>query len=129
MTTFNSPEITINRKAQDFYNLVSNLKNMKSLLPEEVQDFECTKNTCTFRITGYPKLELEIIERIKYSSISFKSKKSIIPFTMKCFITPIQEKCNAKLEIYAKLNTFTKMMVEKPLNQLLSILASKMQTI
>ena len=129
MTTFNSPEITVNKKAKEFFNLISNLKNMKSLLPEEVQDFQCTENTCTFRISGYPKLELEIIERIKYSSISFKANKSIIPFTMKCFITPIQEKCNAKLEIYAKLNTFTKMMVEKPLNQLLVILASKMQTI
>tara|TARA_B100000900_G_scaffold370847_1_gene349663 strand:- start:210 stop:599 length:390 start_codon:yes stop_codon:yes gene_type:complete len=129
MTTFNSPEIIINKKAKDFYQLVSNMDNLKSFLPDEVEDFQSSVNTCSFKITGYPKLVLEITEKIEFSSISFKAKESIVPFTMKCFISPIKEKCNAKLEIYAKLNIFTKMMIEKPLNELLEVLARKMQTI
>jgi hypothetical protein len=129
MTTFNSPEILINKKAKDFFNLISNLDNLKSLLPDEIEDFQSSGNTCSFRITGYPKLELEITEKNKFSSISFKANKSIVPFTMKCFIKPIKEKCNAKIEIYIKLNMFTKMIIEKPLNQLLDVLTTKMQTI
>lgn len=129
MTTFNSPEITVNKKAKDFFNLLINLNNIKSILPDEIEDFQSSKNTCSFRITGYPKLELEITEKNAFSSISFKANKSIVPFTMTCFISPLKEKCNAKLEIYTKLNMFTKMMVEKPLNHLLQILAKKMQTI
>ena len=58
------------------------------------------------------KIELEIIERIKYSSISFKSKKSII-FTMK-----FQFRKNVMLNLKFMLSLIlTKMMVEKPLNQ------------
>ena len=129
MTTFNSPEIVINKKAKDLFHLISNMENLKSLLPDEIEDFQSSENTCTFKISGYPKLELEITEKIEFTSIAFKAKKSIVPFTMKCFISPYKEKCNAKLEIYAKLNIFTKMMIEKPLNQLLEVLAKKIQTI
>ena len=64
MTTFNSPEIVINKKAKDFFHLISNMENLKSFLPDEIEDFQSFENTCTFKISGYPKLELEITEKL-----------------------------------------------------------------
>ena len=45
MTTFNSPEIVINKKAKDFFHLISNMENLKSLLPDEIEDFQSSENT------------------------------------------------------------------------------------
>ena len=58
---------------------------------------------------------------------SINNQVGQVPFSLDCFITEKGEQCQARLEINAELNMMMKMMVEKPLTQLLDVLASKMQ--
>ena len=129
MTTFKSPEVIVNKKAEDFFNKIGDLNNLRDIMPSQIEDFESTETTCSFKMSGMPKLALEIAEKTKFSKISLTATESQIPFSLDCFITEKGEQCQARLEINAELNMMMKMMVEKPLTQLLNVLASKMQNL
>ena len=127
MATFTSPEVIVNRTAENFFAKIGDLNNLKEIIPSQIEDFESTTNTCSFKMKGMPKLYLEIGEKIEHSKISLTAKDSKVPFSLDCFITEKGKQCQARLEINAELNMMMKMMIEKPLTQFLDLLASKMQ--
>ncbi|MEC7645932.1 MAG: hypothetical protein VX689_00425 [Bacteroidota bacterium] len=129
MATFKSPEVIVNRKAEDFFNKIGDLNNLKDIMPPQIEDFKSTETTCSFKMNGMPELTLEITEKIEFSKISLTAIESQVAFSLNCFITEKGEQCQARLEINAELNMMMQMMVEKPLTQFLDLLASKMQSI
>ena len=126
MATFKSPEVIVNRSAEDFFNKIGNLNNLKEIMPSSIKDYESTETTCSFKMKGMPTLNLELGNKIPFSKISLSAKGSQVPFSLDCIITQKGKQCQACLEINAELNMKMKMMVEKPLTQFLDVLASKM---
>lgn len=129
MTTFKSPEVTVNKTAEEFFNLIGDLNNLKSIMPSQIEGFKSTGTTCSFKMSGMPELALEIAEKTEFSKISLRSVESQVAFTLNCFINEDGTQCQARLEINAELNMMMKMMVEKPLTQFLDILANKIQSL
>ena len=127
MAIFTSPEVIVNKSAEDFFIKIGDLNNLKEIMPSSIKDFESTKNTCSFKMKGMPALNLELFEKTPFSKISLTAKGSQVPFSLECFITEKGDQCQARLEINAELNMMMKMMVEKPLTQFLDVLASKME--
>lgn len=127
MTTFKSPEVIVNKSAEDLFNTIGDLNNLKNIMPSEIEDFQSTEETCSFKMQGMPRLGLKIAEKLEFSKISLTALDNQIPFSLDCFITAQGEKSQARLEINAELNMMMRMMAEKPLTKLLNVLASKMQ--
>ena len=127
MATFSSPEVIVNRSAEDFFTKIGDLNNLKDIMPSSIKDFESTETTCSFKMKGMPTLNLKIGEKIPFSKISLTADGSQVPFSLDCIITEKGEQCQARLEINAEMNMMMKMMVEKPLTQFLDVLASKME--
>ena len=127
MATFKSPEVIVNKSAEELFKKIGDLNNLKDIMPTSVKDFESTETTCSFKIKGMPALNLELREKNPFSKISLTAKGSQVPFSLDCFITEKGEQCQARLEINAELNMMMKMMVEKPLTQFLDVLATKME--
>ena len=127
MATFKSPVVIINRTAENFFNKIGDLNNLKDIMPSSIKDFESSETTCSFKMKGMPALNLELGEKIPFSRITLTAKGSQVPFSLDCFITEKGEQCQARLEINAELNMMMKMMVEKPLTQFLDALSSKME--
>lgn len=127
MATFKSPKVLVSKTAEEFYKKIGNLNNLKEIMPSQIECFESTASSCTFKMKGMPKLYLEIKEKVEHSKISLIARNSQVPLLLDCFITEKGEQCQARLEINAELNTMMKMIVEKPLTQFLDVLASKMQ--
>ena len=127
MATFKSPEVIINRTAENFFNKIGDLNNLKDIMPSSIKNFESSETTCSFKMKGMPALNLELGEKIPFSRITLTAKGSQVPFSLDCFITEKGEQCQARLEINAELNMMMKMMVEKPLTQFLDVLSSKME--
>ena len=98
-------------------------------MPDSIKGFKSTETTCSFKMEDLPRVKLILKEKIPYSKISLIAEESQIPFSLDCLIKEKGNKCQAKLEINAELNMMMKMMVEKPLNQFLNVLASKMGNI
>ena len=129
MATFTSPEIIVNRSAEDFFIKIGDLNNLKEIMPSSIKDFESTETTCSFKMKGMPTLNLEIGEKTPFSKISLTSKGSQVSFSLECFITEKGDQCQARLEINAELNMMMKMMLEKPLTEFLDVLANKMEKV
>ena len=54
MATFKSPEVIVNKSAEDFFNKIGDLNNLKDIMPSEIKDFksnisqtikDCTEST------------------------------------------------------------------------------------
>ena len=127
MATFTSPEVIINRSAENFFIKIGDLNNLKEIMPSSIKDFESTVTTCSFKMKGMPALNLELVDKTPFSKISLIAKGSQVPFSLDCFISEKGNQCQARLEINAELNMIMKTMLEKPLTQFLDALANKME--
>ena len=129
MATFKSPEVIVNKRPEELFHKIGNLNNLKDIMPSQIENFQSTESTCSFRMNGMPELALEISEKIEFSKISLTATESQVPFSLNCFISDKGEQSQVRLEINAELNMMMQMMVEKPLTQFLDILATKMQNL
>ena len=118
---FKSPEATTHISAKEFFIRFSNLNNLKDFLPKEIKEFQSNEDSCSFKLSKLPKISLEIIEKTEYNLIKLQSKDSKIFFDLNCKIKQDidKNKCKVTLGIDIKLNFMMKIMIEKPLNQLL----------
>ena len=128
MATFKSPEVIVNRTAEDFFIKIGDLNNLKDIMPSSIQNFESTESTCSFKMKGMPAVNLKLNKKVPFSKISLIAKDSQVPFSLDCFITEKGNQCQVRLEINAELNMMMKMMVEKPLTQFLDVLGSKISS-
>ena len=129
MSTFKSPEVLINKSAREFFNKISDLNNLKEILPNDIRDFKSTTTKCSFKMNDLPELVFEISEKIKFSKISFKAIDSQVPLSLNCYISASGNQCQARIEIEAELNMMMRMMIEKPLKSFLNIISTKLQKI
>ena len=130
MTNFSSPEVVVERlNAEQLYNKLSDLNNLKEIMPSSIENFESTHDSCSFKMKGMPKLKLVLSEKIPFSKIKLAAAESPVSFSLNCFITDTGEKCQARLEVNAELNIMMKMMVEKPITNFLNVLSEKIRTI
>ena len=130
MVTFSGPEVIVeNLTAIQLFNKLCNLKNLKEIIPSVVDCFEASEESCSFKMKGMPKLDLSLSEKTPFSKISLSAEGSPVNFSLNCYIKDCGEKCQARLEVNTELNMMMKMMVEKPINNLLSVLSEKLRTL
>ena len=122
MSNFKSPEVKVNLSAEMLYAKLSNLNNLKDILPPEISDFQSTPG-------GMPKVNLVIAEKTAFSKIILQAENSQIPFSLACNISQNGEKCKAILEVNAELNMMMRMMLEKPLTNFLNAIAKRLSQI
>ena len=129
-TIFKGPEVLVeNLSADQLYNKLSDLNNLKAILPPQIENFESDTNSCSFKIKGMPKLKLCLSEKIPFSKITLSANDSPVEFLLNCFIKDYGKKCQVRLEVDAELNMMMKMMFEKPITNFLNILSEKLKTL
>ena len=129
MSNFKSPEVKVNLSAEMLYAKLSNLNNLKDILPSEITDFQSTEDSCSFKMGGMPKITLVIAEKTPFSKIVLQAENSQIPFSLECTISQNGENCKALLEVNAELNMMMRMMLEKPLTNFLNAIAKSLSQI
>ena len=130
MSTFSGPEVVVeNLTAEQLFNKLSNLSNLKEIMPSTIDSFEATEDTCSFKMKGMPQLDLHLSEKTPFSKISLSAAGIPVGFSLDCFITDCGSKCQVRLEVNTELNMMMKMMVEKPINNFLNVLSEKLRTL
>ena len=129
MSNFKSPEVKVNLSAEMLYAKLSNLNNLKDILPPEITDFHSTEDYCSFKMGGMPKITLVLAEKTPFSKIILQAENSQIPFSLECNINQNGENCKAVLEVNAELNMMMRMMLEKPLTNFLNAIAKSLSQI
>ena len=131
MTTFTSDTKIIANNTERIFTFLTDLTNFHNLLPDQIKDWKSTPTTCSFTIEGAGTLGFEIFEKEPFSMIRYKDFGQV-PFHYDLVVEmqPVEnDKTQVQLAFEADLNAMLKMMLKKPLTNLLNMMIDKMETI
>ena len=131
MTRIESKQVDIPRSAGDLYTFLQDMNNFHQLLPQErISDWKSDGRSCSFKVQGAATIGLELDGGNEPDLVKMKAtERSPFPFTLDVHLTETDGVTKAWQEFNADLNPFIKMMLEKPLKNLLDHIADRMAAI
>jgi hypothetical protein len=129
--TIESNKTQINSPPLDIFKFVGNFNNFGDLMPEQVENFKSTEDTCHFDIKGLASLGMRITERIPYNRIEIVGDGKIpFDFSISCFINQISSNSSeVQLVAKANLNPFLGMVALGPLTNFVNLLMEKLKVL
>ena len=120
MSTFEGKEVTIEKPAGEIYAFISDLTNYEKLLPmDKIDDWQCTTETCSFKIQGTFTIDLFVKEKTPNEVVVLQSgEKAPFPITITAKISDKGSSSTVGFTGEAKINPFLKPMVKGPLQNL-----------
>jgi carbon monoxide dehydrogenase subunit G len=124
-----SKKTIINCQPQKVYDFLINFDNFTRLLPEQVENWQTSGDSCSFEIKGLATLGLRITEKIPFTFINMVAEGKLpFGFTLGTFIGEHDaQQCQVQLIIDADMNPFIAMMAEKPLQNFVDMLLPKLK--
>ncbi|MBQ9474566.1 MAG: SRPBCC family protein [Bacteroidales bacterium] len=68
--TVESKTVDVPHSAQEVYAFASNFENYSRLIPPQVEGWQATADTCSFKVGGFVQLSMRIEERCPYTLVS-----------------------------------------------------------
>ncbi len=127
----NSNTVTVNKSAENVCTYLSDVKNFKELMPENIEKFEVIReNAFVFGLSGMPEIALEIKEIDSPNSVTLGAISDKIPFTLIANVTEIDEESSeVDLVFKGKFNMMMAMMVKGPVSKFIETLATNLTTV
>jgi len=126
---FTSDQVIINKPAGKIYSFLSNFNNFEHLMPDEITNWKSDEMSCSFTVQGMADVAMKIHEKIMDTKVHMTSHGKV-PFDFD-LITHLEavddNSTKAYIEIDANLNPMMKMMVQRPLKNLVNIMAEKLK--
>ena len=122
-----TPNIPVQKTAEDLYNFLVDFKNFESIMPENTETFEIRDNGFVFGLKGMPKIKLKLDEKIPHSKIILASAAAQFPFTLTANIIEDDTKCKINFKFDGKFNPMISMMVKKPLQKFIDTLSNNLE--
>ena len=122
---------TVNCSAKEVFDFLSDVKNFKKLMPENLNKFEVLdENTFNFGLSGMPEITLERKEQHPNSEIIFGAASDKLPFTLACSIIEISSTSSeVQLSFEGEFNAMMAMMIKSPITNFLNTLSKNMEVI
>lgn len=129
MTEFKSKQISIIKPAEYIFSYLDDFNNFENLLPDQVTNWQATKDNCSFTIQGMANLNIKKGSKTEFSHLSYDSEGSS-PFEFSLHFH-FNEKSESDTETHiifqANLNPMLKMMASRPLQNLVEIMVEKLK--
>lgn len=121
-----SPNVTINKSAQEVFDFLGNVKNFEKLMPENISKFEVLENdTFVFALKGMPEIVLKKKEVIAPNKIVLGAAGGKIDFSLTGIINEIEnDKSEVKLSFKGDFNPMMAMMIKGPIGKFIETLAT-----
>lgn len=131
MTKFHSKRVLVNAPDQEVYQFLSDFRNFRELMPPQIIDWQADEDSCSFTIQGMASLAMRIREKVPFQTIHIVAEgKNPIDYTLDCFFEPGEGNLSlVEIVFDADLNPFLKMVASGPLQNLVNMLADKLQEI
>ncbi|GGF13656.1 SRPBCC family protein [Flavobacterium limi] len=123
-----SPKVTVQKSAQELFDLLSDVKNFEKLMPDNIAKFEVTgEDAFIFGLKGMPEIKLKIKDKITPSKIVLGAASDKLPFTLISNIDSLSNsESNVQLFFEGEFNAMMAMMVKGPISKFIETLANNM---
>jgi carbon monoxide dehydrogenase subunit G len=118
------------RSEQEFFSIVSDMRNIPALLPEQAINVQANEDNLSFTVQGMGSIALRVSQRVTYSLVQLVPVgKTPFPFVLSIKIAGLGNNCRVMYEIDAELNPLMAMMAKRPLQNLVDMMADKTVTL
>ena len=128
MTKIESKERLIKFSSEKIFAFLSNFNNFEGLMPDKVNNWTSTEDSCYFSISGIASLGMRIVEKTANTNIKMVDDGKV-PFKFD-FLVDIKESDKdsiLKLTFNAQLNAMLKMVAISPLKDFLESLLDHLE--
>ena len=118
------------KSEQEFFAIVSDMRNIPALLPEQAVNVNADNDNLSFTVQGMGSIALRVSQRITYSLVQLAPVGKVpFPFVLSIKIAGLGNNCRVMYEIDAELNPLMAMMAKRPLQNLVDMMAGKTATL
>ncbi|WP_428228979.1 SRPBCC family protein [Flavobacterium sp.] len=123
-----SPKVTVQKSAQDLFDLLTDVKNFEKLMPDNIAKFEVIgEDAFIFGLKGMPEIKLKMKEKVAPNKIVLGAASDKLPFTLVSNIESISDASSAvKLQFEGEFNAMMAMMIKGPISKFIETLATNM---
>lgn len=123
-----SPKVTVQKSAQDLFDLLTDVKNFEKLMPDNIAKFEVIgEDAFIFGLKGMPEIKLKMKEKVAPSKIVLGAASDKLPFTLVSNIDSISATESAvQLQFEGEFNAMMAMMIKGPISKFIETLAANM---
>ncbi len=120
-----SPKVSVNKSAQELFDLLTDMKNFEKLMPENIAKFEVIgEDSFIFGLKGMPEIQLKTIEKVVPNKIVFGSASNKLSFSLTANINAVLDKSSeVKLDFEGEFNAMMAMMIKGPISKFIETLA------
>lgn len=129
MAKYKSERTQINDSRESVYGFMADFNNFEKLMPAQVKNWKSDKDSCSFAIEGLSNLSMKFNNKVPHSNLNIVSYgDNPVDYTLDCFFYEAGDnKCEVEIVFEASLNTFVKMVADKPLQNFVNKLADKLK--
>ncbi|MEZ0181418.1 SRPBCC family protein [Flavobacterium oncorhynchi] len=123
-----SPKVTVQKSAQDLFDLLTDVKNFEKLMPDNIAKFEVIgEDAFIFGLKGMPEIKLKMKEKIAPNKIVLGAASDKLPFTLVSNIDNVSDSESAvQLVFDGEFNAMMGMMIKGPISKFIETLATNM---
>jgi len=123
-----SPKVTVQKSAQDLFDLLSDVKNFEKLMPDNIAKFEVIgEDAFIFGLKGMPEIKLKMKDKVAPSKIVLGAASDKLPFTLVSNIDSVSDSESAvQLFFEGEFNAMMAMMIKGPISKFIETLANNM---
>lgn len=123
-----SPKVTVQKSAQDLFDLLTDVKNFEKLMPDNIAKFEVIgEDAFIFGLKGMPEIKLKMKEKVAPNKIVLGAASDKLPFTLVSNIDSISATESAvQLQFEGEFNAMMAMMIKGPISKFIETLANNM---
>ncbi|TDW52223.1 hypothetical protein EV144_101911 [Flavobacterium sp. 270] len=123
-----SPKVTVQKSAQDLFDLLSDVKNFEKLMPDNIAKFEVIGDDAfIFGLKGMPEIKLKMKEKVAPNKIVLGAASDKLPFTLVSNIDSVSDSESAvQLVFDGEFNAMMAMMIKGPISKFIETLAANM---
>lgn len=123
-----SPRVTVEKSAQELFDLLSDVQNFEKLMPENIVKFEVIgTDSFLFGLKGMPEIQLKLKDKTAPKTVLLGSASDKLPFTLEADINPISENSsNVQLLFQGEFNAMMGMMIKGPIGKFIETLVLNM---
>ena len=118
------------KSEREFFGIVSDMRNIPALLPEQAVNVQADEDNLSFTVQGTGNIALRVSQRIPNNLVQLVPVgKTPFQFVLNIKIAGLGNNCRVMYEIDADMNPLMAMMAKRPLQNLVDMMAEKTVTL